>query len=144
MRVWESATVTEYRSRDWPVDVQDADAARADDVGGGAALRVLVEHDVTIDEGGPDYWQRFCTTSLEHTGGALKMKRSPHMPARQNSTPPRVCEYRVRLTPSDEMCTQLARQVGAHEHALQAQHPRFRRHPLWGRSRRPPRGAAAA
>ena len=99
-RVWESAVVTETRTRDWPVELAGGDDAENGDGNGHGPLRILVQHDVTIDEGGEDYWQRFCTrTMIQDTGGGgirINAGRWGHM--RVPANPPRICEYKFKLS----------------------------------------------
>jgi len=85
IRVWESAVVTETRTRDWPVDTGNA----ADD-----PLSFIIEHDVHISLGGPDYFETLCV----------------------NTTVPRLCEYRFSAGASTrDLCVRMANGVRQHE-----------------------------
>ena len=103
LRVWESAIVTQTRTRDWPVEfsgLSSDDAAADAAVDAAADLRIVIEHDVHISLGGPTYFKTLCI----------------------NASVPRVCEYHVDASPSSsreaeggDLCARIARVLKAEQ-----------------------------
>ena len=108
--VW-SAVLYGSRSKDWPVDVYTSEASPSNaaavhsaGIGGvtrtsSSHLDIVIEHDVHISLGGPDYFKTLCV----------------------NATKPRLCSYRLKLkhgeSASHQMCLRMAEELRAHEFA---------------------------
>jgi hypothetical protein len=95
VRVWEAAVVTKTRVRDAPID--DSSAAHEESSQAKESLTVLMQHEVHVSLGGPDYFETLCV----------------------NTSLPRLCAYRFGALPADlagpALCTHMATAVRAHE-----------------------------
>ena len=96
LRVWESAVVTGERTRDWPVE-----SSNLPEIG------VLIEHNVHISLGGPDYFDTLCV----------------------NVSLPRLCSYRfpaAAAVPAEKICAHMASAVQEREQQALEQWKRTR------------------